>query len=146
MLTTIGRNAIWLGCGEAAVKGGLVGLIVVMLFMLVYYRMPGALADLALVLYALLVLMLFRMLPVTLTLAGFAGFILSLGMAVDANILIFERMKEELRARRSMAAAMDIGFKRAWPSIRDSNISTLITCAPAESRSSRFRMLRFFST
>jgi preprotein translocase subunit SecD len=97
--------------------------------MLLYYRLPGILADVALAIYALLTLAVFRLLPVTLTLAGIAGFVLSIGMAVDANILIFERMKEELRAGRSMRAAMDIGFRRAWPSIRDSNLSTLITCA-----------------
>jgi preprotein translocase subunit SecD len=96
--------------------------------MLIYYRLPGAIADVALVLYALIVLTLFRLLPVTLTLAGFAGFVLSLGMAVDANILIFERMKEELRSGRRLSAAMEMGFQRAWPSIRDSNVSTLITC------------------
>jgi preprotein translocase subunit SecD len=121
---TLGRESV-----EAALRGGIVGFAVVMLFMLLYYRMPGILADIALMLYVLIVLSLFRLLPVTLTLAGIAGFILSIGMAVDANILIFERMKEELRAGRRVSAAMDIGFSRAWPSIRDSNMSTLITCA-----------------
>jgi preprotein translocase subunit SecD len=114
---------------DAAVRGGVLGLVVVMIFMLLYYRMPGLLADVALLLYALLTLALFRLLPVTLTLAGIAGFVLSIGMAVDANILIFERMKEELRAGRRIRSAMDTGFSRAWPSIRDSNMSTLITCA-----------------
>jgi preprotein translocase subunit SecD len=99
-----------------------------MLYMLLYYRLPGFLADVALLLYALIVLMIFRLLPVTLTLAGITGLVLSMGMAVDANILIFERMKEELRGGRRLSAAIDIGFQRAWPSIRDSNISTLITC------------------
>lgn len=121
---TLGRQAV-----DAAIKGGVVGLLAVMVFMLIYYRLPGVLADIALVLYALLVLSLFRLFPVTLTLAGIAGFVLSLGMAVDANILIFERMKEELRSGRGIRAAMDTGFARAWPSIRDSNLSTLITCA-----------------
>jgi len=121
---TLGREAV-----DSAIKGGVVGLIVVVVFMLVYYRMPGLLADLALMLYALTVLSLFRLIPVTLTLAGIAGFILSIGIAVDANILIFERMKEELRAGRRVRVAMDAGFTRAWPSIRDSNFSTLITCA-----------------
>src|SRR5205814_9860702 len=108
---------------------GLVGLFIVVLFMAVYYRLPGLLADGALLIYALVVLATFRVIPVTLTLAGIAGFILSIGMAVDANILIFERMKEEIRAGRSIRAALDAGFARAWTSIRDSNFSTLITCA-----------------
>jgi preprotein translocase subunit SecD len=99
------------------------------LFMLLYYRLPGLLADLALILYAIFTLAVFKMVNVTLTLPGIAGFILSVGMAVDANVLIFERVKEELRAGRLLASAIDIGWKRAWPSIRDSNISTLITCA-----------------
>ncbi len=121
---TLGSETI-----DAAIRGGIIGFIAVMVFMLLYYRMPGLLADLALVLYALLTLTIFRLFPVTLTLAGIAGFVLSIGMAVDANILIFERMKEELRAGRRIGQAMDIGFARAWPSIRDSNVSTLITCA-----------------
>jgi len=108
---------------------GIIGLSIVMLFMLLYYRLPGLLADLALILYAIFTLAVFKMVNVTLTLPGIAGFILSVGMAVDANVLIFERVKEELRAGRLLASAIDIGWKRAWPSIRDSNISTLITCA-----------------
>jgi preprotein translocase subunit SecD len=114
---------------QASLVAGLVGLFIVVFFMAVYYRMPGLLADAALLIYALVVLATFKIIPVTLTLAGIAGFILSIGMAVDANILIFERMKEELRGGRSIAAAVDAGFARAWPSIRDSNISTMITCA-----------------
>ena len=114
---------------KSAVKGGLLGLLVVILFMIIYYRMPGVLAAIALLLYALITLALFRLLPVTLTLAGIAGFVLSIGMAVDANILIFERLKEELRSGRRIGQAMETGFSRAWPSIRDSNTSTLITCA-----------------
>ena len=106
-----------------------IGLGIVILFMLLYYRLPGLLADFALVLYALFTFAVFKILGFTLTLAGIAGFILSIGMAVDANVLIFERVKEELRAGRLLASAIDIGWKRAWPSIRDSNISTLITCA-----------------
>jgi preprotein translocase subunit SecD len=121
---TLGQQSI-----DAAIKGGLLGLLVVMVFMLLYYRLPGLLADLALTLYALFSLTIFRAFPVTLTLAGIAGFVLSIGMAVDANILIFERMKEELRAGRRIRQAIDVGFSRAWPSIRDSNTSTLITCA-----------------
>ncbi len=100
-----------------------------MAFMLLYYRLPGLLADLALLLYAATTLMVFKLIGVVLSLAGIAGFILSIGMAVDANVLIFERVKEELRAGRLLSSAIDIGWKRAWPSIRDSNISTLITCA-----------------
>jgi preprotein translocase subunit SecD len=114
---------------QASLVAGLVGLFIVVLFMAVYYRLPGLLADGALLIYALVVLATFKIIPVTLTLAGIAGFILSIGMAVDANILIFERMKEELRGGRSISAAVDAGFSRAWPSIRDSNISTMITCA-----------------
>ncbi len=108
---------------------GAIGLGIVMLFMILYYRLPGVLACFALIFYALYTLAVFKMLNVTLTLPGIAGFILSVGMAVDANVLIFERVKEELRAGRLLSSAIDIGWKRAWPSIRDSNISTMITCA-----------------
>ncbi len=108
---------------------GLVGLALVLAFMVAYYRIPGLLAALALVIYAALLLTVFKMLPVTLTLSGVAAVILSIGMAVDANILIFERMKEELRAGRTLLSAINIGFNRAWPAIRDGNVSTLITCA-----------------
>jgi preprotein translocase subunit SecD len=104
-----------------------VGLILVALFMLLYYRLPGLLADIALLIYACIVLALFKIIPVTMTLAGVAGFILSIGMAVDANVLIFERLKEELRAGKTLGSAIDSGFNRAWTSIRDSNISTMIT-------------------
>jgi len=106
-----------------------IGLAIVMVFMLVYYRLPGLLADCALALYAMFTFSVFKMVGVTLTLPGIAGFVLSIGMAVDANVLIFERVKEELRAGRLLASAIDMGWKRAWPSIRDSNISTMITCA-----------------
>jgi len=111
-----------------SVRAGIIGLSVVLLFMLVYYRLPGLLADAALLIYALLNLALYKLVPVTLTLPGIAGFLLSAGMAVDANILVFERMKEELRAGRSLRAAIEAGFGRAWTSIRDSQISTLIVC------------------
>jgi preprotein translocase subunit SecD len=100
----------------------------VMLFMILYYRLPGVLASAALVVYTSVTLMIFKLVPVTLTLSGIAAFVLSVGMAVDANVLIFERLKEELRRGRTLNAAIDIGFRRAWLSIRDSNISTLITC------------------
>jgi preprotein translocase subunit SecD len=107
---------------------GFVGLGIVMLFMLAYYRMAGVVASLALVFYAVALLSLFKMIPVTLTLSHIGGFILSIGMAVDANILIFERMKEEMRIGRTLASSMEVGFSRAWPAIRDSNVSTMITC------------------
>lgn len=118
--------------GEDSVRkstlAGVIGLSMVVAFMLIYYRLPGLLADLALGIYAAVVFALFKLIPVVLTLAGIAGFILSVGMAVDANILIFERLKEELRAGKGLHLAVDQGFSRAWPSIRDSNFSTLITC------------------
>jgi preprotein translocase subunit SecD len=118
--------------GEESVRkslvAGAIGLSVVILFMLLYYRLPGFIADLALISYAIFSLAIFKLMGVTLTLPGIAGFILSIGMAVDANILIFERLKEELRAGRNLRQAIDLGWSRAWPSIRDSNISTLITC------------------
>src|SRR5580692_8275896 len=100
-----------------------------MIFMIGLYCLFGFLASAALIIYSLTVLSLFRLIPVTLTLAGIAGFILSVGIAVDANILIFERMKEELRRGRTLANAIDLGFSRAWPSISDSNVSSLITSA-----------------
>jgi preprotein translocase subunit SecD len=108
---------------------GAIGIGLVLLFMLLYYRLPGLLADLALLLYTAMTFAIFKLIGVTLTLAGIAGFVLSIGMAVDANVLIFERVKEELRAGRLLASAIDLGWKRAWPSIRDSNITTMITCA-----------------
>ena len=121
---TLGQDSV-----QKSITAGVVGLSVVLLFMLSYYRLPGLLADLALVIYALLNLAAFKLLPVVLTLPGIAGFLLSTGMAVDANVLIFERMKEELRAGRSLGASIEAGFSRAWTSILDSNLSTLITCA-----------------
>ncbi len=127
---TLGRDSV-----NRSITAGAIGLIIVALFMLLYYRLPGLLADLALTIYALVVFAIYKFgIPgvfdyVTLTLPGIAGFILSVGMAVDANILIFERMKEELRAGRTLPMAIEAGFQRAWTSIRDSNISTLITCA-----------------
>ncbi len=107
---------------------GLVGLLAVALFMILYYRLPGIISVLALLIYGLIVLAIFKLIPVTLTLAGIAGFNLSVGMAVDANILIFERLKEELRTGKMLNNAINEGFKRAWTSIRDSNVSSLITC------------------
>lgn len=113
---------------ERSLLAGVVGVIILALFMIIYYRWPGFLACLALGIYTLVVLAIFKLWPVTLTLAGIAGFILSVGMAVDANVLIFERMKEELRQGKPRASAIDDGFRRAWLSIRDSNVSSLITC------------------
>jgi preprotein translocase subunit SecD len=104
-----------------------IGILLVFVFMFLYYRLPGAVANVALIYYALVVLAMFRLIPVTLTLAGIAGFVLSVGMAVDANILIFERSKEELRLGKSLPAAIEAGFARAWNSILDSNVSSLIT-------------------
>ncbi len=112
---------------QKSVRAGVVGLVLVFLFMLLYYRMPGLIAALALLIYALVLIAIFKMLPVTLTLSGVAAAILSVGMAVDANILIFERMKEEMRAGRTLLSSINIGFNRAWSAIRDSNVSTLIT-------------------
>ena len=112
-----------------SVVAGVVGLALVFLFMTLYYRVPGLVASLALLIYTLLVLAVFKLMPVTLTLSGVAATILSVGMAVDANVLIFERMKDELRNGRTLIGAINIGFNRAWPAIRDSNVSTLITCA-----------------
>lgn len=120
---TLGADSI-----RKSIVAGEIGLGIVMLFMLVHYRLPGLLADAALLIYALVTMAVFKLIPVTLTLAGIAAFILSIGMAVDANILIFERMREELRAGRTLSAAIEAGFSRAWTSIRDSNISTIITC------------------
>ena len=107
---------------------GLVGLGLVMVFMVIYYRMAGVVAAFSLVFYTIIVLAIFKMIPITLELAHIGGFILSIGMAIDANILIFERMKEEVRIGRTLASSMEVGFNRAWPAIRDSNISTMITC------------------
>ena len=113
---------------QQSLTAGAFGLLLVVLFMLLYYRFPGFLASVALLFYAAIVLAVFKLIPVVLTLPGLAGFILSVGMAVDANVLIFERMKEELRQDRPLELATEYGFRRAWPAIRDSNISTMITC------------------
>ncbi|PIP34692.1 protein translocase subunit SecD [Candidatus Falkowbacteria bacterium CG23_combo_of_CG06-09_8_20_14_all_41_10] len=111
-----------------SVKAGLIGLAVVALFMILFYRLPGLLSVGALVIYGFISLAIFKLWPVTMTLAGIAGFILSIGMAVDANILIFERLKEELRNGKELGRAIEDGFSRAWPSIRDSNFTTIIVC------------------
>src|SRR5215218_2970720 len=117
--------------GEAFLRqsllAGAIAILLVIFFMLVHYRLPGVVAGFALIYYSLVVYAVFRLIPVTLTLAGIAGFVLSIGMAVDVNILIFERMKEELRVGKSLPAAVEAGFSRAWNSILDSNVSSLIT-------------------
>ena len=120
---TLGQDSL-----QKSLVAGVIGFTIVILFMGIYYRLPGVAAIIAILIYALLTFAIFRYIPVTLTLAGIAGFLLSTGSALDANILIFERMKEELRAGKNIQVAMDQGWKRAWTSIRDSNIATLITC------------------
>ena len=121
---TLGADSI----AKSKIAGAL-GLGFVMLFMAAFYRAPGLIANVALLIYGLILFALFKAIPVTLTLAGIAGFILSVGMAVDANILIFERTKEELKAGRTLFTAINSGFDRAWTSIFDSNMTTIITCA-----------------
>ena len=113
---------------QLSLKAGIIGILAIMLFMLLYYRLPGFLSVIALTVYVFITLALFKLIGVTLTLSGIACFILSIGMAVDANVLIFERMKEELRAGKTLRVAVEEGFLRAWTSIRDSNLSTLISC------------------
>ncbi|EKE02879.1 MAG: hypothetical protein ACD_20C00317G0014 [uncultured bacterium] len=120
---TLGQESI-----EKSKIAGIVGLALVMLFMIGYYRVPGIIANIALIIYGLIIFAIFKTVPVTLTLAGIAGFILSIGMAVDANILIFERTKEELKAGRTLFTAINAGFDRAFASIFDSNMTTIITC------------------
>lgn len=128
----ISQQRIGATLGEKALHRGLLAgifaFLIVALFMILWYRLPGFLAVLALFIYTIIVLAIFKLIPVTLTLAGIAGFILSIGMAVDANILIFARMKEEFRSGRNFADSVNEGFRRAWSSIRDSNISTIISC------------------
>ncbi len=111
-----------------SILAGEIGLALLVLFMLIYYRLPGFVACCALGVYGVLLLAIFKLIPVTLTLPGIAAFILSVGMAVDANVLIFERLKEELRSGRTLGAAVEVGFDRAWTAIRDSNITTFIAC------------------
>jgi len=111
---------------EKSLRAGIIGFIAIVIFMILFYRLPGFLASIALVIYVVLVLTLFKLIPVTLTLAGIAGFLLSIGMAVDANILIFSRMREERALGKNFNTSVEEGFNRAWPSIRDSNLNTLI--------------------
>jgi preprotein translocase subunit SecD len=130
-IEALSRSQVSPTLGDAFLRqsllAGLIAVVLVLVFMIVHYRLPGLVASGALIYYALVVYALFRIIPVTLTLAGIAGFVLSVGMAVDANILIFERTKEELRAGKSLPAAIEAGFNRAWNSILDSNVSSLIT-------------------
>jgi len=128
----IGQHTVGATLGADSVKrslvAGIIGLALVALFMIFNYQLAGLVAVLALAGYALITLALFKLIPVTLTLAGIAGFILSIGMAVDANILIFERLREELKEGKALKVALEEAFRRAWPSVRDSNMSTIITC------------------
>jgi len=114
---------------EKSLKAGMLGFLAVIIFIILFYRLPGILASLALGIYAVLVLTIFKLIPVTLTLAGIGGFILSIGMAVDANVLIFSRMREELREGKSFSQSLEEGFNRAWPAIRDGNFTTLLVAA-----------------
>ena len=129
-ISLISQQTIGASLGqESLVKSltaGVYGLIAVALFMILFYRLPGVVSVVALVVYVLIVLSSYKLIPVTLTLAGIAGFILSLGMAVDANVLIFARMREELKAGKTLTQSMEEGFKRAWLSVRDSHVTTLI--------------------
>ncbi len=121
---TLGQDSL-----RKSLLAGIVGISIVVLFMGLYYRLPGLVAIFSILVYALVAFALFRFIPITLTLPGIAGFLLSTGSALDANILIFERLKEELRAGQTLRQSVKLGWDRAWPSIRDSNIATLITCA-----------------
>lgn len=121
---TLGQESVRL-----SIQAGVVGVVVVLAFMLIYYRVPGLAADFALIVFVFLNIAVFKLLPVTLTLPAITGFLISIGTAVDGNILIFERIKEELRAGLSLDDALQAGFDRAWTSIRDSNLSTIIICA-----------------
>lgn len=131
-MEVVSSRTIGPSLGQASIDqslvAGAVGLGTVCLFMILFYRLPGVVSVIALLIYTAIVFALFRIIPVTLTLAGIAGFILSIGMAVDANVLIFARLKEELLTGRRLDHAVQSGFEQAWPSIRDSNVSTMITC------------------
>jgi preprotein translocase subunit SecD len=120
---TLGQESL-----QKSMLAGAIGFTIVMLFMALFYRVPGLVADIAIIIYAMIAFAIFRFIPVTMTLPGIAGFMLSTGSALDANILIFERMKEELRSGKPLRQSVVLGWQRAWPSIRDSNLATLITC------------------
>ncbi len=120
---TLGQESVTL-----SIRAGVIGVVIIFLFMIIYYRVPGIAAAFALLVFILLNLAVFKLIPITLTLAGITGFLISIGTAVDGNILIFERIKEELRAEQSLDDALELGFQRAWQTIRDSNTSTIIIC------------------
>lgn len=154
-VTLVAQSTVGPSLGKESVQrslvAGIIGLSIVALFMMLYYRLAGVVAVLALIIYTTITLTLYKLsvfIPgysIVLTLAGIAGFILSIGMAVDANILVFERMKEELRAGKSYVAALETAFTRAWTSIRDSNVSTLITCAILFASSGSTPIIRGFA-
>jgi len=154
-VTLVAQSTVGPSLGKESVSrsliAGLIGLSIVALFMMLYYRLAGVIAVLALIIYTTITLSLYKLsifIPgysIVLTLAGIAGFILSIGMAVDANILVFERMKEELRAGKSYVSALETAFTRAWSSIRDSNVSTLITCAILFASSGSTPIIRGFA-
>ncbi|MDO8444336.1 MAG: protein translocase subunit SecD [bacterium] len=120
---TLGKDSL-----KTSIVAGLIGLFLVSIFMISYYKFPGLVAMFALTIYAIFALAIYKIIPVTMTLAGIAGFVLSIGMAIDANVLIFERLKEELKSGKELNLALIDGFRRSWNSIRDSNISSIITC------------------
>jgi preprotein translocase subunit SecD len=126
--TTPLSAAVGSNFADLSFKAALISLLLIILFMSTYYRVPGMMASLALIFYATIVLMIYKLIPVTLSLAGIGGFILSLGIAVDANVLIFERLKEELRAGRTVGAAIEAGFSRAWTAIWDTHVTTVVAC------------------
>ena len=130
-ISLLSKQTIGASLGEKAMNDGIkaafIGFLLVVLFLIIWYRLPGVIASVSLFIFILIMLALFKLIPVTLTAAGIAGFIISIGIAVDANVLIFERIKEELRSGRTISDATSFGFSRAWFSIRDSNISTIIT-------------------
>lgn len=141
-IAVVSQQTIGAALGESSltksVNAGLIGLLLVVVFMLAYYRLPGLMAGIALVFYALVVMSLFKFFNVTMTLSGIAGFVFSLGIAVDANVLVFERLKEELRLGRDLPSAVNEAFNRAWPSIRDGNLTTLIATGVLYSVSTGF--------
>lgn len=131
-INLVNQQTIGASLGQSSVNNsmtaGLIGLAMVAIFMVIFYRLPGILSIVSLLIYGSLLMAIFKIWPVTMTLSGIAGFILSIGMAVDANVLIFERIKEELKTGKPLGNAINEGFSRAWPSIRDGNYTTLITC------------------
>jgi preprotein translocase subunit SecD len=131
-LTLVGQRNLSPSLGadfnDLAVKAGIIGIAAIMLFLILYYRIPGVLATLALAFYVVLTLTIYKLIPVTMTLSGIAGFVLSVGMAIDANVLIFERMKEELLRKQPLPLAVEAGFSRAWTAIWDSNLTTILAC------------------